>query len=172
MRGEKPYPTPTNPGTPGSPPHARGKASGCLRRTGSAGITPACAGKSARAVSMRAALRDHPRMRGEKDLILIMTVEPGGSPPHARGKALMPSAVKALSGITPACAGKSNPPVRHAGQTGDHPRMRGEKSKCGSGRRSGRGSPPHARGKESSSWTAARSPGITPACAGKSRQNY
>ena len=45
-------------------------------------------------------------MRGEKSMSLSDFLSFLGSPPHARGKAVLRSAVRAQTGITPACAGK------------------------------------------------------------------
>ena len=131
------------------------------------GITPACAGKSKTFGDRLNAWRDHPRMRGEKQPWSDYVSSAPGSPPHARGKALMSKSLNCFTGITPACAGKSwhctwRPPARR-----DHPRMRGEKNYYEDSIGYDTGSPPHARGK---GWARIRnrSPrGITPACAGK-----
>ena len=151
----------------GSPPHARGKEA-ILNDGGlETGITPACAGKSALHHSALILSEDHPRMRGEK-----RAVHPGrcgrrGSPPHARGKDLRLDALFALLGITPACAGKSQPGQQSRCHAQDHPRMRGEKKlQIADGPEDG-GSPPHARGKEIGRHPGRDKPGITPACAGK-----
>ena len=50
----------------GSPPRARGKARASAKKSASARITPACAGKSGTRPSARGKTRDHPRVRGEK----------------------------------------------------------------------------------------------------------
>ena len=49
----------------GSPPHARGRRSPCLRFSAWRGITPACAGKTRLTVLNPCPAADHPRMRGE-----------------------------------------------------------------------------------------------------------
>ena len=71
----------------GSPPLARGKEQIGTDCFNDIGITPACAGKSARGALSAALGR--------------------GSPPLARGKAGICITVPFPSGITPACAGKS-----------------------------------------------------------------
>ena len=73
------------------------------------GITPACAGKSARGGRRGRGKGDHPRVRGEKQKtgFLILTFQ--GSPPRARGKAGLPAVRGGVAGITPACAGKRRP---------------------------------------------------------------
>ena len=91
----------------GSPPRVRGKASALSLLVAQRGITPACAGKSIFGIATRHALKDHPRVCGEKGnqpLPLFATI---GSPPRVRGK-VYTSAMKAyFNRITPACAGKS-----------------------------------------------------------------
>ena len=71
--------------------------------------------------------RDHPRMRGEKLMLLYNMRRVKGSPPHARGKAICNAQSCGKKGITPACAGKSCDIVNQSIDLGDHPRMRGEK---------------------------------------------
>ena len=112
-------------------------------------------------------------MRGEKDSIDLIHTSIPGSPPHARRKVLWHFNVSVCPGITPACAGKSTAILAIWCSTRDHPRMRGEKGTSVSGISPARGSPPHARGKGIMLAERKRSPGITPACAGKrTRHNY
>mgnify|MGYP000103818934 CR=1 FL=1 len=72
--------------TGGSPPRVRGKGfqGGRYRRPGR--ITPACAGKSYTAQQTRQKTQDHPRVCGEKVLILQVNPSNLGSPPRVRGK--------------------------------------------------------------------------------------
>ena len=86
MRGEKGAATGTGIVTQGSPPHARGKGPRCGRSGGRKGITPACAGKSAKPGDKILDTQDHPRMRGEKVAAAAFSGWSLGSPPHARGK--------------------------------------------------------------------------------------
>ena len=90
----------------GSPPHARGKGSVSPRGKRSLGITPACAGKSWYLYRAHPPIQDHPRMRGEKQSAWLRSIQAEGSPPHARGKALLRGLRQDVQGITPACAGK------------------------------------------------------------------
>ena len=71
---------------PGSPPHVRGKAGGRKQGERTAGITPACAGKSSRILFAIASSQDHPRMCGEKMWTRWPRPPRLGSPPHVRGK--------------------------------------------------------------------------------------
>ena len=132
----------------GSPPLARGteeaaEGSGILE-----GITPACAGNSARRSHPPGLLRDHPRLRGEQFTYPSADRHSIGSPPLARGTAFE----EARGGVS----------------DWDHPRLRGEqpvKSLFGA---QGGGSPPLARGTDAFTEPELKKLGITPACAGNS----
>ena len=106
MRGEKGGCSRYGTSSAGSPPHARGKGAGARRGRPARGITPACAGKSSSLLSVDLGRRDHPRMRGEKYVVVSYHVLYLGSPPHARGKGPPSAAIRPQTGITPACAGK------------------------------------------------------------------
>ena len=90
---------------------------------------------------------DHPRMRGEKYDWCASAATLVGSPPHARGKGFPLPKQGIPSGITPACAGKSEQDAEYDRVAEDHPRMRGEKSRGSVMSALAMGSPPHARGK-------------------------
>ena len=91
----------------GSPPRVRGKGSAPPRGHPLPGITPACAGKSPRALTRRIMTGDHPRVCGEKNADLLRSRILRGSPPRVRGKVVVQQGNPSTSGITPACAGKS-----------------------------------------------------------------
>ena len=127
LRGEKDFrPFCHYPGR-GSPPLARGKGRRAVRLVRSAGITPACAGKSITFQTRRAALGDHPRLRGEKKKSATITDDDKGSPPLARGKGPLASSPPLVVRITPAYAGKSAALSVSKQRLTDHPRLRGEK---------------------------------------------
>ena len=91
-------------------------------------ITPACAGKSHSSSLLTYSKKDHPRVCGEKS-----PPEPfrhcwRGSPPRVRGKAHSDSLPIFPFRITPACAGKSTAAAAGVENSGDHPRVCGEKS--------------------------------------------
>ena len=92
----------------GSPPPMRGKARNTARFHRKTRITPAYAGKSVEIRSSRPALRDHPRLCGEKHHRPTLLVERIGSPPPMRGKDIFKSFRCRFSRITPAYAGKSS----------------------------------------------------------------
>ena len=90
----------------GSPPRVRGKGAFDAIKTGSSGITPACAGKSFPPSFTWGRIGDHPRVCGEKRIIFVVEIHREGSPPRVRGKDIIPHFETICSGITPACAGK------------------------------------------------------------------
>ena len=113
-------------------------------------------------------MRDHPRIRGEKELFVEIAKPFQGSPPHTRGKGIIIRAALVKIGITPAYAGKSGGSFCHLCADKDHPRIRGEKGFTGVVHVSGLGSPPHTRGKVPFLPFSRKPPRITPAYAGKS----
>ena len=149
-------------------PHMRGKDVELFALFVHHGITPACAGK--RWIMMKPGwrCRDHPRVCGEKSLLLGSSGSMGESPPHMRGKARHCAAVHGYRGITPAHAGKSFTSFYHCTTFWDHPRTCGEKlipPLLGFGLT---GSPPHMRGKAKTLKALLIAVRITPAHAGKS----
>ena len=134
--------------TTGSPPRVRGKAPPHAVKRRLSGITPACAGKRMFCPSVTLPEADHPRVCGEKDKWRELMHCPEGSPPRVRGKGLRFRFHKPCAGITPACAGKSDPEKRRTSGSGDHPRVCGEKHVLPNGLPLPMGSPPRVRGKD------------------------
>ena len=93
-----------------------------------------------------------------------------GSPPRMRGKLGERIYRPVLSGITPACAGKTLPGASRRGHPWDHPRMCGENKANPRSSPRHRGSPPRVRGKRSRRAALRGGLRITPACAGKTRR--
>ncbi len=191
VRGEKRADADETAQQMGSPPRARGKVLVAHTLAVERGITPACAGKSSLVRFLGRADMNHPRVRGEKFIEQLALDLPRGSPPRARGKVERKGKNSALTGITPACAGKDHH-IRSlsvgrgitpacAGKSGlrsgrsrgagDHPRVRGEKRKIGKCKRAKKGSPPRARGKVRLLLRRLHRQRITPACAGKRRRS-
>ena len=131
----------------GSPPHARGRRTLSIPSPRRPGITPACAGKTRRAVCDYIDVPDHPRMRGEDDEMLSTQKIKLGSPPHARGRRPGFERKALMQGITPACAGKTAVQTGSKSRSKDHPRMRGEDVRDPHKLGECEGSPPHARGR-------------------------
>ena len=90
----------------GSPPRVRGKVLHLCFRVALKGITPACAGKSGWHSCCPGCNRDHPRVCGEKVLLIIGISKARGSPPRVRGKVSERLMGGNYARITPACAGK------------------------------------------------------------------
>ena len=105
--GEKQTATARPAAAPGSPPRVRGKDESAPLVVWYLGITPACAGKSGFPAAMTSLARDHPRVCGEKSVVILLCV--------------------ATYRITPACAGKSSRTCFATGGGKDHPRVCGEK---------------------------------------------
>ena len=150
-----------------SPPHARGRQPEDIAAISTAGITPACAGKTSVTNAGKPFVSDHPRMRGEDRSVWWLWLCVLGSPPHARGRLFNNKVSQSRLGITPACAGKTIFRPFRSRATGDHPRMRGEDDQPPVDKLAESGSPPHARGRRNVHHALAPEPGITPACAGK-----
>ena len=94
----------------GSPPRMRGKEAAGLVQILGCRITPAYAGKRWTRLPSRAAMRDHPRVCGEKTAEQFKAEYPQGSPPRMRGKAQSYGSGSCPHRITPAYAGKSEVP--------------------------------------------------------------
>ena len=107
-------------------------------------------------------------MGGEKSATSVSVCHPVGSPPHGRGKVIEDHAVVWERGITPAWAGKSWQTLIDSRRVRDHPRMGGEKHIANFNDETGKGSPPHGRGKDNPFPKNDIPAGITPAWAGKS----
>ena len=86
----------------GSPPHGRGKDGKFIRINESTGITPAQAGKSILSVQRDCPLGDHPRVGGEKPLLMMTGLLKWGSPPRGRGEVRTFCTAKRIIRITPA----------------------------------------------------------------------
>ena len=168
IRGEKAFHVLPQRLRPGSPPHTRGKDTSCGLTSSAVGITPAYAGKSGSASPPAAGPWDHPRIRGEKCVVVVDVWRAFGSPPHARGKAFPLATDGPDVRITPAYAGKSGLLRLRLIVQGDHPRIRGEKFTSRDELAVRQGSPPHTRGKGGMRSTPERGRRITPAYAGKS----
>ena len=105
----------------------RGKGVDAYRFYKNRRITPAYAGKSDNKVGEIAQWEDHPRLCGEKSVLVMRAESPLGSPPPMRGKGFSAFEFYVDFGITPAYAGKRQRTGRHRLHRRDHPRLCGEK---------------------------------------------
>ena len=130
------------------------------------GIIPACAGSTWARPWMIVPRWDHPRLRGEHDVIAESLKCAVGSSPLARGALIDHSANDETDGIIPACAGST--PRGCGGRTPrrDHPRLRGEHRTMSRAIVCSQGSSPLARGAPTSEDGDGGDVGIIPACAG------
>ena len=133
-------------------------------------ITPAYAGKSDRYLCINHCKQDHPRLCGEKCSRYSMDASYLGSPPPMRGKAKTDTTAGTKSGITPAYAGKRQLSAFPLKVVWDHPRLCGEKFKRFLVKCFVLGSPPPMRGKVIKKWDYLRTQRITPAYAGKRKE--
>ena len=148
MCGEKSYSLAVLGAASGSPPRVRGKVYFFLFPRFGSGITPACAGKREQRKCANCTSRDHPRVCGEKGLLCTLIRLVRGSPPRVRGKECRKVENYVESGITPACAGKSESKQRLYSDARDHPRVCGEKEAREWPKEQVWGSPPRVRGKD------------------------
>ena len=89
-----------------------------------------------------------------------------------RGKLDESSTFEAKKRITPACAGKTRNDLGRRRACQDHPRVCGENLAVAVLTAAEKGSPPRVRGKLQQKAARAAHPGITPACAGKTLDEY
>ena len=146
--GEKEFQSKTNRQNMGSPPRMRGKATFRVGLQAHPGITPAYAGKSIFLHIHARAVRDHPRVCGEKHFGLTLGHDKGGSPPRMRGKGKIGVVIRTRPRITPAYAGKRTRQRKRQRAERDHPRVCGEKKKMNMRKDKRMGSPPRMRGKD------------------------
>ena len=151
----------------GSPPRMRGKPPSLCAMSLFYRITPAHAGKTAKAHRDLGRQQDHPRACGENVLCHLATSLCVGSPPRMRGKHSLSAQKARASRITPAHAGKTLSAPPEAPVKKDHPRACGENNRSTFCIGCSRGSPPRMRGKLFEAWRRAQHDRITPAHAGK-----
>ena len=94
-------------GVRGSPPRVREEPSRSTRITDYGGITPACAGRTAAASQSVYCWRDHPRVCGKNKPMTFRPLSELGSPPRVREELLRYGTQYGITGITPACAGRT-----------------------------------------------------------------
>ena len=106
IRGEDQTCRPPSAGSPGSPPHTRGRSG--LPQSGSdaEGFTPAYAGKMPSGMPRTRRGKVHPRIRGEDLRESPSKSAWDGSPPHTRGRLNSSGISIGNARFTPAYAGK------------------------------------------------------------------
>ena len=108
-------------------------------------------------------------MRGEYLSFDLFSKRELGSPPLARGIPPRLQKLRINKGITPACAGNTGCLLSPQSYRRDHPRLRGEYANTNVSMMGETGSPPLARGIPKTGDAVDLKQGITPACAGNTR---
>ena len=93
----------------GSSPRVRGKPLRCHVRRVDHRLIPACAGKTVATFPIASRNGAHPRVCGENTQQLRLAHPQQGSSPRVRGKPMSATTTSRLTGLIPACAGKTNP---------------------------------------------------------------
>ena len=155
----------------GSPPRVRGTEYSMYNMFCQYGITPACAGNSSSAASSTSPSQDHPRVCGEQVGAVAEMPRARGSPPRVRGTEDLRRQGGGHRGITPACAGNRWGSSAKSPHSWDHPRVCGEQNMVANAMGRCEGSPPRVRGTGGGNLDQLGHSGITPACAGNSRQS-
>ena len=109
----------------GSPPRVREKLRDAKRKLFDTGITPACAGKTLKALASCSEIRDHPRVCGKNHHYFLDCSHRVGSPPRVREKPMIRTAIVYLLWDHPRVCGKND--LRRQGiktQSGSPPRVR------------------------------------------------
>ncbi len=150
----------------GSSPHTRGAHQDFRDGRHAKGIIPAYAGSTPCTQPGRRLLRDHPRIRGEHDIITSTGCRPWGSSPHTRGAPWRICRWSPRTGIIPAYAGSTRRLGLGRRQAGDHPRIRGEHTGDITANDFVAGSSPHTRGARLRTPPRPRPRRIIPAYAG------
>ena len=109
IRGEHARRSAWSPTRPGSSPHTRGAPSTAPVTSVSQRIIPAYAGSTTRKTLTRADPADHPRIRGEHEMMLHKNGLVVGSSPHTRGAPTFSAMLSPPLGIIPAYAGSTLP---------------------------------------------------------------
>ena len=94
-----------------------------------------------------------------------------GSPPRVREKHIFKNLIQPLTGITPACAGKTKSCTKQGKLSQDHPRVCGKNDYRLPENMRQAGSPPRVREKQNGESDTRVIVRITPACAGKTLKN-
>ena len=96
----------------GSSPRVRGKPASARTLLTVRGLIPACAGKTRPRTSHRSKGRAHPRVCGENLEWFEETTGMPGSSPRVRGKRIHGDSLHLVTGLIPACAGKTSKRVQ------------------------------------------------------------
>ena len=124
--GENRLPFSSTPFHAGSSPRVRGKRDEYGIALADSGLIPACAGKTERSSRRFRRRWAHPRVCGENISPLSLSGANPGSSPRVRGKHGNEKAHGVLTGLIPACAGKTRRRWVRVAEARAHPRVCGE----------------------------------------------
>ena len=110
------------------------------------GSSPHTRGARGRRSTIPRIIEDHPRIRGEHDLVAGVDLLADGSSPHTRGARAGRAGLGPGWRIIPAYAGSTRCRSRRRGRCRDHPRIRGEHRLDIPWPQAMQGSSPHTRG--------------------------
>ena len=114
---------------------------------------------------------DHPRVCGKNVTEEVGEIRDVGSPPRVREKRCIQCTLDTSLRITPACAGKTPTLKVRSSTNWDHPRVCGKNTFWTNPFVDISGSPPRVREKHTMTCEKRLPPGITPACAGKTKSS-
>ena len=166
MRGERPLPADCSASITGSSPRARGTRRQRRQVQRRCRFIPACAGNAKFALQIYAVRTVHPRVRGERIVMIVYRVAEFGSSPRARGTRFVFRRTIGPCRFIPACAGNARRHPAPGGAMAVHPRVRGERIRAPVHRRLLRGSSPRARGTREGPLHETDISRFIPACAG------
>ena len=132
----------------GSSPRVRGKQNTGNNNVSSVGLIPACAGKTVILLACLVTNWAHPRVCGENARAAGNGTKRVGSSPRVRGKLVQQVQERGLSGLIPACAGKTQLTRLIMSCRWAHPRVCGENTSLLNRMVTCAGSSPRVRGKQ------------------------
>ena len=154
----------------GSSPRLRGKHRLLRRRDRPLRLIPARAGQTDHGDIQGCRYGAHPRACGENIVSSAAVIALCGSSPRVRGNPIMGTSRVAATGLIPARAGKTFPPVSSWLSSPAHPRACGENDVGRDPLRAGLGSSPRVRGKPGAGPRGGGHGRLIPARAGKTRR--
>ena len=153
----------------GSSPRVRGTRSRSTPPSTTRRFIPACAGNASRCPRRGACSPVHPRVCGERDVVILDGVRHVGSSPRVRGTLQEPGQRRPVPRFIPACAGNAGNGGGAVMRATVHPRVCGERSSPLRVTRRPGGSSPRVRGTPLRHAGEARGLRFIPACAGNAR---
>ena len=151
----------------GSSPRVRGKPPVDRSTSITFGLIPACAGKTAATSLPGPSAAAHPRVCGENTRRSAHQSVGQGSSPRVRGKLVSLVFDDGMTGLIPACAGKTQASPSTCSSPPAHPRVCGENAARSAAMPMRSGSSPRVRGKPGDRGHEGHEGGLIPACAGK-----